>query len=259
MYKIQIDFLFLHRNSYSMNTKTDWFSTWFDTPYYHLLYNYRNDTEAQLFMQNLIKYLALKKDSIILDLACGKGRHSIYLNSLGYEVRGVDLAKNSIDFAKKFENESLKFKVHDMRNPKTQQYDTIFNLFTSFGYFEEDSEDICVLQNIKDALKPNGVAVIDFLNVKKALKNLVAEEIQQRDAITFNIKRSVKDGFIIKEILFRADGQDHQYFERVKCLTLTKIKKYLDQVGLTLVDHFGDYNLEKFDVENSNRLILVVK
>jgi len=242
-----------------MNTKTDWFSTWFDTPYYHILYNYRNDIEAQLFMQNLIKYLKLKKDSVILDLACGKGRHSIYLNSLGYEVRGVDLAKNSIDFAKKFENESLKFKVHDMRVPKTQQYDAIFNLFTSFGYFEKDSEDIHVLQNIKDALKPDGVAVIDFLNVKKALKNLVAEEIQLRDDITFNIKRNVKDGFIIKEISFKVANKDYNYFERVKCLTLDKIKSYLNVVGLTLVDIFGDYNLEKFDVENSNRLILVVK
>ena len=83
----------------------------------------------------------------------------MYLNSLGHQVTGGDLSENSIAHAKQFENDSLKFKVKDMRMPFNNQYDAIFNLFTSFGYFEDDQEDILVLKNIKNGMKENGVVV----------------------------------------------------------------------------------------------------
>ena len=132
----------------------DWFSSWFNTTYYHILYKDRNDDEAQQFMCNITSFLKLEKDAHILDLPCGKGRHSIFLNSLGYKVTGGDLSENSIKHAQKFENDSLKFKVKDMRQSFNNQYDTVFNLFTSFGYFEKDEDDILVLQNMKNGYDP---------------------------------------------------------------------------------------------------------
>ena len=73
-------------NKNSINQK--WYASWFDTPFYHILYKDRDYQEAQYFMDNLTGYLNLPEEAKILDLACGKGRHSIYLNSLGYEVTG---------------------------------------------------------------------------------------------------------------------------------------------------------------------------
>ena len=98
-----------------MTKNKDWFESWFDTSYYHILYSHRDYTEAKGFMQNLVKFLNLKADDLLLDLGCGKGRHSIFLNSLGYNIIGADLSKNSISEAKKFENDRLLFIVHDMR------------------------------------------------------------------------------------------------------------------------------------------------
>ena len=242
-----------------MNNSEDWFKSWFNTPYYHILYKHRNDDEARLFMQNLTSFLKLKKQASILDLPCGKGRHSVYLNSLGYHVIGADLSENNISIAKQYENENLKFEVHDMRKPFTTKFDAIFNLFTSFGYFENDEDDIAVLKNIKVGLKENGVAVIDFLNVYKVLKEIITQEKQEVDGITFHINRYVKDNFILKEINFEADGKNHQYFEKVKCLDLETIEEYLAKVGLTLHHTFGDYNLGSYKKETSNRLILIVK
>ena len=86
-----------------MNQK-EWFAEWFDTSYYHQLYQNRNEEEAALFISNLLQFLNLPKSSKLLDLACGKGRHSVTLNSFGYEVLGVDLAANSIQEASKFQN-----------------------------------------------------------------------------------------------------------------------------------------------------------
>lgn len=242
-----------------MKTTTDWFSSWFNTSYYHILYKDRDDTEAQLFMTNLTGHLSLKKTAHILDLPCGKGRHSLFLNSLGYEVTGADLSENSISFAKKYENDKLHFKVADMRVPFSRKYDAVFNLFTSFGYFEEDEIDIQILQNIKNGLKKDGVTVIDFLNVEKVKNNLVKKEVQKIDGIDFRIHRDIKEGFILKTISFYADNQQHSYLERVKYLDLQKMTLFMEKAGLKVIETFGNYHLEKFDVQTSHRLILVVK
>ncbi|MCK5814648.1 MAG: methyltransferase domain-containing protein [Flavobacteriaceae bacterium] len=242
-----------------MNTSKDWFASWFDTSYYHILYKNRGQKEAQLFMTNLVAFLVLKQGESVLDLACGKGRHSLFLNSLGFDVVGADLSQNSINYANKFSNKTLRFVQHDMRETLNSKYDAIFNLFTSFGYFEDDQEDLLVLENIKNGLKSEkSVAVIDFLNADKAIKNLVKEEVVIRNDIKFYITRSFENGFIIKKIKVVTPTETHEYFERIKYLDLKKIKSYLEKTGLQLKETFGDYDLQKFDPINSNRLILII-
>lgn len=235
----------------------EWFADWFNTKYYHILYQDRNDEEAQLFMRNLVSFLALKKNTI-LDLACGRGRHAVYLNSLGFDVSGVDLSPNSITYAKQFEKEKLNFSIHDMREPFTNTYHAIFNLFTSFGYFDDDATNIKVLSNIKNGLKKDGVAVIDFLNIKTVIKNLKPTDVLVKDGIQFDITRKILNNKIIKDIKFQANDTNYHYTEKVQCLTLETIKNYMDKAGLQLKHVFGDYNLQEFDVEKSNRLILIV-
>jgi SAM-dependent methyltransferase len=241
-----------------MKTK-DWFTDWFNTPYYHVLYKDRNNEEALLFMKNITTFLALPKTTHILDLPCGKGRHAVFLNSLGYKVTGGDLSENSIKYAQEFENDSLNFSVHDMRKPYNNQYNAIFNLFTSFGYFEDDQDDILILQNIKEGLKKDGVFVFDFLNAEFVKATLVAKETKIVDGVTFNITREIKDGFILKNISFFADDENHSYTERVKYLDAKKMKAYFEKVGFTITNIFGNYNLSNFDAQTSKRLILVAK
>ena len=124
-----------------LKEKNTWYASWFDTPYYHILYKDRDHEEAQLFIDNLNQYLNIAEDAKVLDLACGRGRHSIYLNKLGHNVIGADLSANSINYAKQYENENLKFVVHDMREPFVEKFDTILNLFTSFGYFPNEKDN----------------------------------------------------------------------------------------------------------------------
>ncbi len=237
----------------------DWFSTWFNTKYYHILYKNRNDDEAQFFMRNLLQNLKINPEDQILDLACGKGRHAIYLNSLGYKVRGVDLSSESIKHAAQFSNEKLSFSVHDMRDPFNYRYDYILNLFTSFGYFESDHEDIQVLCNIKKGLKKDGIAVIDYLNINQVLKTMKKNEVKRIDGIDFHIHKEVIDGFLIKSISFEDGGKNYAFDERVKCLDETKMKHYLEKANLKLIRTFGNYSLEPFTIEKSPRLILVVQ
>jgi SAM-dependent methyltransferase len=237
----------------------NWFTSWFDTPYYHILYKDRNYREAQIFMDNLTHYLNLPEKAKVLDLACGKGRHSIYLNQLGFDVLGADLSENSIAEASKNSNETLHFKVHDMREPFDEKFDAIFNLFTSFGYFESDDDNLTTLKAIKASLSEYGFAVIDFMNVTQVIETLVPEEIKTVDDIDFHIKRYVEDGHIFKEIDFEDQGCKYHFTEKVKALTLKDFEELMEQAGIFLLDTFGDYKLKKFHKTDSERLIMIFK
>jgi cyclopropane fatty-acyl-phospholipid synthase-like methyltransferase len=242
-----------------MEKITDWFEHWFDTKYYHLLYDHRDEKEAEFFMKNLILFLRLKKGARILDLPCGKGRHSVFLNSEGFNVVGADLSKNSIDFAKKFENESLLFRVHDMRDEIKNKYKAIFNLFTSFGYFNDEDTNIKVFKNFKNALETEGYIVIDFLNIIKIKHHLIKEEIFNKNGIEFQIKRSIQDEFLIKNISFEADGKKHHYTEKVQYLTLEKFRNFAEKSQLCIKHVFGNYDLKPFDKNSSDRLIIILQ
>ena len=239
--------------------KSTWYASWFDTPFYHILYKDRDHEEAEAFMHNLTNYLNIPEGGKILDLACGKGRHAVYLNSIGYDVTGVDLSENSIKFAKQFENETLHFAVHDMCKPFNDRFDAVFNLFTSFGYFENDKDNLNTIMAIKADLNAVGFGVIDFMNSDYVINNLVPEETKTVEGIDFNLKRFVRDGYIIKEISFSHEGDDYKYEERVRAFTLADFEDLFEKAGVYLLDIFGDYKLRKFDAQESSRLIMIFK
>ncbi|MCT4630127.1 class I SAM-dependent methyltransferase [Winogradskyella sp.] len=236
-----------------------WYASWFDTPYYHILYKDRDYSEAQHFMDNLTQYLNIPEGGNILDLACGKGRHSIYLNTLGYNVTGVDLSEQSIKHAKQFENDTLNFDVHDMTLPYPKTFDAVFNLFTSFGYFEDDTCNLKTITSIKAELNDFGFGVIDFMNVNYVINHLVAKDVKTVEGIDFHQQRSVKDGYIIKDINFEIDGELYEFQERVKALTLDDFKTLFEKAGVHLLDIFGDYKLQKYHSQTSERLIMIFK
>lgn len=239
--------------------KTQWYASWFDTPFYHILYKDRDDTEAQSFMDTLTHYLNLPEQGKILDLACGRGRHSMYLNTLGYDVTGVDLSENSIEYAKQFENDTLHFYVHDMCKPFNQRFDAVFNLFTSFGYFEKEEDNLNTIKAIKEDLNEYGFGVIDFMNSNYVIENLVAEDVKTIQNIKFHQKRYVKEGYIFKDITFDYKGTEYAFQERVRAFTLNDFEILFEQADVHLLDVFGDYKLRKFDNKLSDRLVMIFK
>lgn len=237
----------------------NWFSSWFNTPYYHILYQERDHAEAESFMENLNSYLNLPEQASILYLGCGGGHQATYLHGMGYEVTGVDLSDNNIEYAKKFERPGLKFKVRDMSKPYNQQFDAVLNLFTSFGYFDDDDYNLNTIKSIKANLNETGFGVIDFMNTQVILDNLVPEETKTVGGIDFHLKRYVENDYIIKDIRFDADGKSHHYQERIKALTLQDFELLFEQANAYLLDVFGDYKLNKFRPQTSERLVMIFK
>ena len=238
----------------------NWYEKWFNTKYYHILYANRDYDEAKLFINNLASHLKLKKNTKIIDIACGNGRHAIYLNLLGYDVTGIDLSKKNIESASKSSKKNLQFFVHDMRKLfKQNEYDLAVNLFTSFGYFDKDFDNEKALLSIANNVKTEGLVVIDFMNVKKVLMNLIKSELKIIDDIEFNITRTIKNNKILKSIDI-TDGEEKLFFkEEVSIITLDNFSDYIKKAGLQIIDIFGNYHLESFNALKSERLILVCK
>lgn len=242
-----------------------WFKEWFNTPYYHILYKDRDFVEAENFIRNLTQDLQLSKDAKIIDLACGKGRHSVFLQQLGYEVLGVDLSEESIEHNKQFETSStespkLTFEVHDMRNElypnvSSEKVNAVFNLFTSFGYFDDDEDDRKVFSSVKNVLQNDGIFVLDFLNEKFVKNTLVDETTVTKDGIDFLIKKRIEEKHVIKDIFFEDKGESFHYFEKVKLHTLEEIKNIAESFGFEAVKIWGNYQLEDFERETSPRCI----
>ncbi|HEY1023193.1 MAG TPA: class I SAM-dependent methyltransferase [Flavisolibacter sp.] len=239
----------------------DWFESWFGSPYYKILYQNRDEMEAQEFVENLLGHLDPLPGSKVADIACGEGRFAIQLAGHGYDVTGIDLSHASIEKAKASEHDKLHFYVHDMRFPFYINYfDYAFNFFTSFGYFAHDRDHLMAAKSFAAGLKKNGLLTIDYLNRDYVLGNLVPEETIQRGSYTFDIKRRLERNHIIKEISFTdADNRQRHYTESVAAFTLADFVQMFRKAGLTLVGTFGDHQLSSYHPVDSPRMIMIFK
>jgi len=239
--------------------KAEWFAEWFDTSYYHTLYQHRNDLEAKEFIERLVAHLSLKPGTKVLDLACGKGRHAVMFHKLGMDVLGVDLSTNSIQIAKENSCQGLAFDVHDMREViPTKKFDLIANLFTSFGYFDTQSDNEKMIASIAAMLNEKGELIIDFMNAIKVIEHLVASEEKMIDGILFSITRRYDGQHIYKDISFEDNGISHHYTERVQALKQDDFLRFLAK-DFEILSTFGNFQLDAFDPKNSDRLILLAR
>lgn len=236
----------------------NWFEEWFNSPYYHLLYANRSDEEAALFIKNVSEHLKIKANAKVLDVACGKGRHSKTLAKLGFDVTGIDLSENSIAAARAFNCETLHFDVWDMRKTyRKNEFDYVFNLFSSFGYFDDEQDDYACIDAFAQNLHSGGTLLIDYINSEYAVKTMKPRDIIQRGETQFHIQKRIEGGFIKKKIEFLADGEDYCFEEQLKIINQHKFNLMLTGADFTITETFGDYALNKFEPSSSPRLIMI--
>ena len=223
--------------------QVDWFESWFGSPYYHILYEHRDELEAQAFVERLLKYLQPLPMSTMADIACGEGRFSIELAEYGYDVTGIDLSSASIEKAKKHEHEHLHFMVH-----------------TSFGYFATERDHMMAAKSFAAGMKKGGLLIIDYLNKEQSLSKLVPEETLQRGQYEFKLERKLEDNHFVKDIYFKDnEGKERHYKESVAAFELSDFIKMFKKAGLSLVATFGDYRLNVYHPYDSPRLIMIFK
>jgi 2-polyprenyl-3-methyl-5-hydroxy-6-metoxy-1,4-benzoquinol methylase len=226
----------------------DWFEIWFDSPYYPLLYKHRDESEANGFIQAVANWVNLPKGSACLDIACGRGRHSVSLHQLGFDVLGIDLSVQSIEEAKKMEQDGLRFEVRDMRTPFPKPgFHLALNIFTSFGYFEHSSDHQAAMNAFASALLPGGILIMDYLSPKSVnvADNKVAAPVQEivAEEVRFQIRKYIEGDYVRKDIEVRHDGKVHQFFEKVRLFEVEDLQELGRSCGLFPADVRGDYDL----------------
>lgn len=237
---------------------TEWYEKSFGEDYL-IVYRHRDFGGARREVEQMIGWLNLPEGSKVLDLCCGMGRHSLALAQAGYVVTGVDLSEVLLCEARSQEGaEQVTWITSDMRDlPLTGGFDAVVNLFTSFGYFEEDGEQIKVLREIYRMLKPGGRFIIDFLNPAYVIRHLVSHSTRQDEGLLIEEHRCIEDGYVKKDIVLTAmpDGEPRRYYERVKLYSLEKFQEMLEQAGLQIDSVHGSYDESVYDAESSKRMI----
>jgi SAM-dependent methyltransferase len=234
--------------------EADWFEETFGDDYLRI-YQHRDETEAERAIDLIAAHVRGRDIQSVLDLACGAGRHSKALCERWWTV-GLDLSAALLRVARR-ETPDAPYVRADMRELpfRAESFDLVVNLFTSFGYFDDDQDHGRVLACVRTVMKPGGTLVIDFLNASQVRRNLVPYDERVENGITIEQSRIISpdDRFVEKRIRLRERGRE--YVERVRLFSAGDLERMLEGAGFDVVQCFGDYAGSSWS-ENSPRTIL---
>lgn len=243
-----------------------WYKEWFSSKFYLKLYKHRNDEDARDLVNLIQRTIPIKKDDRALDIACGAGRHSLELAKRGYKVTGLDLSSYLINEARNLckkapeKNLHVDFVIKDMRNFNFKgKFDLAVNLFTSFGYFEDDGENFRVLKNASDSIKKGGWFVLDFINKEHIINNIVPYSKNKIGDELLHQKRKISGDFITKDIRIISGKKELKYKEVLKLYSLGELKKAFESFNLKIIEKYGDYFGNPYNLKESKRIVLFAK
>ena len=243
--------------------KSEWYKDWFNTDEYLLVYKHRDRSEAEILKNLVLKNVEREKVKLVLDMACGSGRHAISFAQAGFDVTAIDLSENLLNVAKsnaEKEKVNVDFILSDIRkfNPE-KKFDLVLNLFTSLGYFEKDEENAKVVQKAFELMNSGGWFVLDYFNKNYILNNLIPITVENIAGKRITQTREIKNNRVEKNIIIRNGEKESHYQESVRLYSKEEVIKILERTGFEIVKIFGDFDGSKFDANNSPRLIVFSK
>lgn len=233
-----------------------WYREWFGEEYLDL-YSYRDEAEAQKHVDFFRQRVGRVKGKL-LDLACGNGRHLHDLRDQGYEAIGCDLSFTLLLDAHRRESE-LPLVRADMRKLpfRDSSFSALVNFFTSFGYFENEEDNLQVVSEMCRVLTKGAPFLFDFLNVHRELKQLVQREEREIDGGRVQIERWFDPA--AHTFNKRISIGDRRFIERVRGYDLDEISTLFTAGGLAIREVFGDFDGSSFHNDASRLIIIGVR
>ncbi len=247
---------------------SNWYTEFFNEDYVKIYSERLSQDATERETAFVVKALGLQKGDRVLDLACGHGRHAVALARRGMVVTGQDL---NDDYLRMAREDAARAGVEigtvhgDMRDiPFTDEFDAFINMFTAFGYFDSEDEELRVLQAVSNALKSGGKLLLDTINREWVLSNYVQNEwhtddhgntylehrefdlVTGRNRVTFSIVTA--DGT-------RRESPGHD----VRLYTLTELVRLLDAAGLRLSATYGDYDGAAYHIDTPRMIVVASK
>ncbi|MGO9256626.1 MAG: class I SAM-dependent methyltransferase [Bryobacteraceae bacterium] len=200
-----------------------------------------------------------------LDLCCGPGRHAIALAQRGFAVTGVDRTASLLDRAQEraaVAGVAIEWVMEDMRRfRRPAAFDLVCNLFTSFGYFENEADDLQVLRNIHASLKDGGVLVMEMIGKERLARvwqSVMCTE-QADGSLLIQRPKVVKDWCRIEnEWIILRDGRAQTFRFEHAVYSGCELRDRLRASGFCEVELFGGLQGKPYDLE-ATRLVAVAR
>jgi SAM-dependent methyltransferase len=247
-----------------MKTSGDWWKTYFRPRFYNPADPVRLK-RAQMETDFVVKALGLRRGAGVLDLCCGPGRHSVLLARKGLQVTGLDMSRPYLDEARERARRlrcQVRFVQGDMRAiPFRSEFDAVIDLFTSFGYFHRQSENLRVLKEVRKALRPGGALLLDVPNRARLLRNCTPRDWDQSGSGFSLEERQLFDGgrrVAIKVIQVYSDGKTAQESFSHHVYDKKSMSGLLKQAGLRPVRFWGAFSGAPLGAD-ARRLIVLAR
>jgi SAM-dependent methyltransferase len=249
------------------DTEMPWWKTFFGEDYLHIYEPILTPERTRREVDGIVNLLGLPEGSSVLDLCCGHGRHAIPLAQRGYQVTGQDLSEV---FLREAETEAKAQGAHmrwihgDMRNiPFENEFDAAINIFTAFGYLENQGEDQKVLQQVCKALKPGGLFLLETLHREGLMRHFIPHQIDYYpeglivlEERSFDLLASRSE---VKITMIYADGQRREYSHSLRVYTLTELVQMLTMAGLQVKAYSGAWDGSELTIDNMRLILLSQK
>lgn len=235
-------------------------------------YRAENQTLEQrtdLEVSGIVNLLGLKEGASVLDCPCGYGRHSLGLAARGFEVVGVDINSEELQICleKRDQHLNARFVQQDMRKIiYNNQFDAVINMFYSFGFFEEDEENLKVIRNFYNALKPGGKFLMHTdVNMERVMSGdyvfseyrtlTNGKQVQQKEHYDAERKRVVGTWHMVE-----TDGtiiEAPEYSMRV--YTDQEFAQWCLDIGFTKIETYAYWDGTPFTPDSEDMIIIATK
>ncbi len=231
-----------------------WFHDYFNDDYRIWILDQIPEEMTIQQVEMIVKTMQLSIGNHVLDLCCGLGRHSLALVEKGIEVTAFDLVPDYLQTLqhKTSKYENLHVVCGDARELNfINQFDGVFMMFTSFGYFSEE-ENIELVDKISQSLKKQGRVLIDIENRDYILKNFIHEKWRHKnqgfllERHTFFAKTSRQK---TRRIWINNQGQVSSYIRDLRLYSGHELINIFEKKGLKLIKAWGDYDQRPFSIQ----------
>lgn len=260
-------------------TNKQWWQHNFNADYLKTYVDIITPATTKKQLSFITKKVPLKKSAKILDLACGHGRISFALDGLGYDVTGLDYSAHFIEIAKAEANKrkaETKFLRGDMRHlPFAGQFDAVINIYTSFGYFESEKENVDVLGSVNKALKPRGFLLMDLNNTLRTITNFAKKGKIDKESglLVAKEKEKLSNGVVVKTTYkfdakkmrsyvvdeWKENGTTHQRNTSIRGYTFPEVRGFMEENGFVIKNVWGDFSGSEYRFDSPRIIILAQK
>jgi len=243
-----------------------WYETFFDENWLTISSQTHPPEKSAAEVDFLVDELGLQAGQTVLDLPCGHGRHSVELARRGLRVVGVDLNEEPLErayWAAREAGVKVDLRRIDMREIQfREEFDAVFNLWTSFGYFESESEDRLVLDRAYRALRPGGAFVLETVNLYSVLRRFEPRSWHELGEGRMLLEERSFDPWTGRMqsgwTLIEPTGERIEMAFATRAYTLVEIVRMLTSVGFEVERAFGDYQGSEYAID-SRRMIVVAR